>query len=168
MIAALRSEWVKLRTIRMNWVLVIIAFAFPFIVTVLVMSLSDIEELNATDTVGGIAGFSVITAMLLGVVGAATITSEFGFGTIRVTFAAEPRRWVVLVAKAIVTVVVSAVLAAITIGVVLARRVADRVGAGLSAEPLGEPTRVPHRCTASSRSPRSSACSGTGWDCSSG
>ena len=46
--------------------------------------------------------------MLLGVIGAATVTGEFGFGTIRPTFAATPRRTTVLVAKALVTIIVVA------------------------------------------------------------
>lgn len=115
MTAALRSEWIKLRTIRMNWVLVIVAAAFPLVVTILVMALSKEREIDANDTIGGIAGTSVVTAMLLGVIGAATITSEFGFGTIRVTFAAEPRRSVVLIAKAIITVLTAVVVEAVVV-----------------------------------------------------
>jgi hypothetical protein len=38
MINTLRSEWIKLRTVRMNLVLFIIAVAFPVIVFVLVAS----------------------------------------------------------------------------------------------------------------------------------
>jgi ABC-2 type transport system permease protein len=114
-INALRSEWIKLRTIRMNWVLFFIAAAFPLVIVVLVVSLSDIDELVAEDVIGLLTGTSVITAMLLGVIGASTITGEFGFGTIRVTFAAIPRRMVVLVAKAIITVLTALVVEAIVV-----------------------------------------------------
>jgi ABC-2 type transport system permease protein len=114
-INALRAEWIKLRTIRMNWVLFAIAIAFPLIVVVLVVALSDIDEIRADEVIGLITGTSVITAMLLGVIGAATITGEFGFGTIRVTFAATPQRLVVLVAKAIVTVVTALIVEAIVV-----------------------------------------------------
>ena len=114
---ALRSEWIKLRTIRMNWVLLIIAVAFPLTVVVLVTALENVRDVTAENTIGGITGTSVVTAMLLGVIGASTITGEFGFGTIRVTFAAVPQRMVVLVAKAIVTVVTAVVIEALVVAV---------------------------------------------------
>jgi ABC-2 type transport system permease protein len=114
---ALRSEWIKLRTIRMNWVLLILAVAFPLVVVTLVTALVRESDVTAENTIGTITGTSVITAMLLGVIGASTITGEFGFGTIRVTFAANPRRMVVLVAKAIVTVVTAVVVEAIVVGI---------------------------------------------------
>lgn len=107
MINAVRSEWIKMRTIRMNWVLVIIAIAFPLIVSTLTAALAD--DIDARDLLEVIQGTSVVTAMLLGVVGAATITGEFGFGTIRPTFAAIPKRMVVVAAKALVTVLVAMV-----------------------------------------------------------
>ena len=115
MINALRSEWIKLRTIRMNWVLLIIAVAFPLIIVTLVTALQDESDISVEDTIGGITGTSVITAMLLGVIGASTITGEFGFGTIRVTFAAIPRRMVVLVAKAIITVLTAVIIEALVV-----------------------------------------------------
>lgn len=115
MINALRSEWIKLRTIRMNWVLVIIAVAFPLIVSVLTAALIDDDFFDAEDLLGVVQGTSVITGMLLGVIGAATVTGEFGFGTIRPTFAATPRRIVVIVAKAIVTILVAIVVEAVVV-----------------------------------------------------
>jgi ABC-2 type transport system permease protein len=116
-INALRSEWIKLRTIRMNWVLLAIAIAFPLVIVVLVVALSDVEEVKAEDVIGLLTGASVVTAMLLGVIGASTITGEFGFGTIRVTFAATPRRSVVLAAKAIITVLTAAVVELVVVAV---------------------------------------------------
>jgi ABC-2 type transport system permease protein len=101
-IRTIRSEWIKLRTVRMNLILFIIAVAFPVIVCVLVASLGDITDLKVSDVAGLVAGSSVITALLLGVVGAVSISAEFAYGTIRPTFAATPRRTRVLVAKAVV------------------------------------------------------------------
>lgn len=106
MIDTLRSEWIKLRTVRMNAVLAIIAIAFPLVITVLTALLIDSDEMNARDLIGLVTGTSVITGMLLGVIGASGITGEFGFNTIRPTFAATPKRSRVLVAKAILTVFV--------------------------------------------------------------
>lgn len=115
MIRAMQSEWIKLRTIRMNWVLVIIAVAFPVVISGLTAMLSNTDDLDAESLVGVVTGTSVVTAMLLGVIGAATITGEFGFGTIRVTFAAIPKRMVVIVAKAIVTVLVALAVEAVVV-----------------------------------------------------
>lgn len=117
MIDAVRSEWIKLRTIRMNWVLVIIAVAFPLLISILTAALNDDSNFDAEDLLSVVQGTSVITGMLLGVIGAATVTGEFGFGTIRPTFAATPKRLVVIAAKAVVTVLVGiAVEAAVVLG----------------------------------------------------
>ena len=115
MINTIRSEWIKLRTVRMNLVLFIIAVAFPVIVCVLVTALQDVTDINTTDLVGLVTGTSVITALLLGVVGAVSITGEFGHGTIRPTFAATPSRPRVMVAKAVVIAAFAAVAEALVV-----------------------------------------------------
>ncbi|MFN8023967.1 MAG: ABC transporter permease subunit [Acidimicrobiales bacterium] len=117
MISTLRSEWIKLVTVRMNAVLAIIAIAFPLVITVLTTVLIDPDDMTAGDLVGLVTGTSVVTGMLLGVIGAAGITGEFGFGTIRPTFAATPKRSRVIVAKAVITVVVGAVVEAVMVAV---------------------------------------------------
>lgn len=114
-IRTIRSEWIKLRTVRMNTVLAVIAVGFPLIVVVLTAALGSIESVDARTLVGVTTGSSVITAMLLGVIGAAGITGEFGFNTIRPTFAATPNRWKVIGAKAVVTMVVALVVEALVV-----------------------------------------------------
>lgn len=109
MINAIRSEWIKTLTIRMNTVLFIIAIAIPLIICGLTAALSDADSFAIDDIVSIVTGTSVITGMLLGVIGASSITGEFGFNTIRPTFAATPKRPTVLVAKAIVIVIMAAV-----------------------------------------------------------
>ena len=52
MINTIRSEWIKLRTVRMNLVLFIIAVAFPVIVSILVASLGDVTDLKVSDVAG--------------------------------------------------------------------------------------------------------------------
>lgn len=118
MTAVMRSEWIKLRTIRMNWVLVIIAAAFPLIVGVLTTALQGKEHIDSRNIVDVVTGTSIVTALLLGVIGASSITGEFGFGTIRPTFAATPRRSRVVIAKAIVTTALALVVQAIVVLVV--------------------------------------------------
>jgi ABC-2 type transport system permease protein len=77
--------------------------------------LVDVGDFDTQDLAGLVTSTSVITGMLLGVIGAASITGEFGFGTIRPTFAATPKRTRVVVAKGIVTVVTALVVEAVVV-----------------------------------------------------
>jgi ABC-2 type transport system permease protein len=101
-----RMEWRKLRTVRSTW-WILAAFAAGMIgLSVLALSHEGYPQLSAA----GRASFdpthdSIFTGLLLGqllagVLGALTITSEFSSGMIRATFAAVPRRRLVLAAKA--------------------------------------------------------------------
>lgn len=134
MINTVRSEWIKLRTVRMNLVLFVIAVVFPVVVCILVASLGDITDLKVSDVAGLVTGTSVVTALLLGVVGAVSISAEFAHGTIRPTFAATPRRMRVLIAKAIVTAVFAAVAEALVVVFcyVVSSAIATSRGASLS------------------------------------
>jgi ABC-2 type transport system permease protein len=109
-----RMEWHKLRTIRSTW-LVVAVFAVGMIsLSVLALSHEGYAHMSAADR----ASFdpthdSTFTGLLLGqllagVLGALTVTAEFSSGMIRATFAAVPRRRLVLAAKA-------AVLGAVTL-----------------------------------------------------
>jgi ABC-2 type transport system permease protein len=133
-ISTIRSEWIKLRTVRMNLILFILAVAFPVIVSVLVASLANISDLKVSDVAGLVTGSSVVTALLLGVVGAVSISAEFAHGTIRPTFAATPQRMRVLVAKAIVTALFAAVAEALVVVFcfVVSSAIASSRGASLS------------------------------------
>ena len=115
MINTIRSEWIKLRTVRMNLILFILAVAFPVIVSVLVAALADVTDLKASDIAGLVTGSSVVTALLLGVVGAVSISAEFAHGTIRPTFAATPKRGRVLISKAVVIALFAAVAEALVV-----------------------------------------------------
>ncbi|MEO6126043.1 MAG: ABC transporter permease [Ilumatobacteraceae bacterium] len=109
----MRSEWIKVRTVRVNYVLGMIAGAFPIIVVALIAALTSDEQDVARNLVGAVTGTMVLTSLLLGVIGALNLTSEFSHNTIRATFAAAPQRIRVLLAKAIVTLVSTLVIAAI-------------------------------------------------------
>jgi ABC-2 type transport system permease protein len=118
MIRALRSEWIKLRTVTMNWVLTIIAIGFPVTVTSITAYVQgDQPEYNARSLVELLNGLSYVTVLLVGVVAAVSITSEYGFGTIRPTFAATPRRGRVIMAKGIVVFLYAIVLQTVVLGV---------------------------------------------------
>jgi len=115
MIAAIRSEWIKLSTIRVTWILAIVAVAFPLVVALLTAALA--EDLSGETLAGVITGTTVVSGMLLGVVASNGITGEFSHQTIRPTFAAMPDRWRPLLAKPIVHVGLAAVLTATVVGV---------------------------------------------------
>lgn len=144
MINLLRSEWIKLRTVTMNWVLAIIAVGFPLVVTLLTAFFSgDNGGFDARDLAGVLTGTTVVSALLCGVIAAASITSEFGFGTIRPTFAATPKRMHVIVAKGVVVVVATTLLAAfvVVIGWLVGSAIASNRGAEID---LGSvPTAIP-------------------------
>lgn len=116
MIRLLHAEWIKLRTVTMNWVLTTIALAFPLVVTLLTAFFrGDDSDFSTRQLVEVATGSSFVTVLLLGVVAAAGITGEFGFGTIRPTFAATPRRPRVMVAKGVVAVVLAVVVQAVVV-----------------------------------------------------
>ena len=105
----IRSEWIKLRTVRSSW----------FVLGATLLGIAGIGLLVAYFTNAGWstmsasarADFSPINQSLLGVnlaelmvgaLGVLAATREYGSGMIRATFAAVPRRLPVLVAKAAV------------------------------------------------------------------
>ena len=91
MILTLRSEWLKLPTVRVHFVLLALAVAFPVTVTVLVAIFGDNPETVQNHELAElISGTSVISAMLFGpAVAAISLTlRSFAHGTIRPTYAA--------------------------------------------------------------------------------
>lgn len=119
-IDAVRSEWIKLRTVRLNLVLSIVGLAFPLVVVVLTSVFAEPDSWTTRDIASLVAGTSVVTGLLLGVIGAAGVTTEYGFGTIRVTFAAVPQRGQVVLAKAIVTAATAVVVQLLVVVVAFA------------------------------------------------
>jgi ABC-2 type transport system permease protein len=107
MIDAIRSEWVKLTTLTVNKILVIIAVAFPVVVTALVAGLSD-EFFSSADVADLIGGLGWLTALLFGVLATIAISGEFNYSTTRPTFAAQPARTKPLFAKLTVHLLVTA------------------------------------------------------------
>ncbi len=101
--AANRSEWIKFRTVRANVVLILCAIGGPLLISVLSATFGDFEFEDSADTFTVIVlGPTYICAFLAGVLGVLGIGQEYRHNTIRVTFAAQPRRSVVLAAKTIV------------------------------------------------------------------
>lgn len=115
MIDALRAEWIKVRTVRVHWVLVIIALAFPVVVAGLVGVFNpEPRFVQSRDVLDLVSGVSVVSLLLLASLWVINLTSEFSHGTIRVTYAAIPARWMVVLAKAVIGTVVTAVVMVVT------------------------------------------------------
>jgi hypothetical protein len=116
----LRSEWIKLRTVRSTW-LVLAATVLGIVGFGLLVSYADRAHW-ATMSASARTEFNPVNQDLIGVnvaeltvgvLGVLVATGEYATGMIRATLAAVPRRLPVLVAKA-------GVLAAVTFAVCLA------------------------------------------------
>jgi ABC-2 type transport system permease protein len=107
-----RMEWLKLRSIRSTWWTLLVFAAGMIGLSVLVMAHQHWTAMSAADrasfdpTNDSFAGL-VIGQLAIGVLGVLAVTSEFSSGMIRATFAAAPRRRLVLAAKAAVVVAVA-------------------------------------------------------------
>ncbi len=106
-------EWLKLRSVRSTWWTLLVFAAGMIGLAILVMSRQhnppSFDPTN--DSYAGLA----IGQLAVGVLGVLAMTGEFSSGMIRATFAAAPRRPLVLAAKA--TVVATA---ALVVGEILA------------------------------------------------
>ena len=129
MIGVMRSEWLKLRSVRSN---VVVVLSIVFLSVGLGALLCGVIPTSGRDRGGEpspladpfdrltftLAGVQV-AYLLFGVLGVQIIGQEYRFNTIRVTFAAVPRRFRVVGAKLVVLVAVTLVVAAFTIAVAL-------------------------------------------------
>jgi len=107
-----RMEWLKLRSVRSTWWILLVFAAGMIGLAVLIMArqspaFSAAGRATYDPTNNSLAGLA-IGQLALGVLGALAISSEFSSGLIRLTFAAVPRRPLVLAAK-------TAVLAAVAL-----------------------------------------------------
>ena len=102
---SMRSEWIKLRTLRSSWYTLGAAVAVMIIVGLIVAwatgSASNFTTLDMEDQVASapLQGFH-LAQLIVGVLGVLFVTGEYATGMIRSTFAAVPRRLPVLTAKA--------------------------------------------------------------------
>jgi ABC-2 type transport system permease protein len=94
-----RMEWVKLRSLRsFRWVLL---GGMAATVALGVVAGYNTRSVAGDPTSNVLAGI-ILGQVITGVLGVVTMTSEYSSGLIRVTFAAVPRRPLVLAAKALV------------------------------------------------------------------
>jgi hypothetical protein len=105
-LSIVRSEWIKFRTVRSTvWgVLTLIALTVGFGALISFASAGhysqrDIEKLSFDPVLRSLSGL-FFAQLVVGVIGALAITSEYGSGAIRSTLAAVPRRIELILAKA--------------------------------------------------------------------
>jgi ABC-2 type transport system permease protein len=106
----LRGEWVKLRSLRSTWIALGTGLVLMVLLAWLFTASADTTGPNGdgpgalafTDPIGlSLASFR-LAQLFIGVVGVLLVTGEYATKTISTTFAAVPRRWPVMVAKAVV------------------------------------------------------------------
>lgn len=116
----LAAERIKLVSTRSPWwsslVIVVLGLGFAVIMGILARGEVDTGSpdnpfvLTPDAAVAGVSGFGILVVMIMA---ALTVTTEYRFGTIRTTFQAVPNRTAVLAAKSAIVVVLSAVLIAV-------------------------------------------------------
>jgi ABC-type transport system involved in multi-copper enzyme maturation permease subunit len=117
MIAVLKYELVRIRTVRSTWIALILAFVLPLGLGYLIASpstlYSDSGEIvgeGPGDWFGAFAFPLALTAVVASVVASQAIGQEYRFGIIRLTLTAFPRRLRVLLAKLLVVAAAGVVL----------------------------------------------------------
>lgn len=121
LIPAMRSEWIKLRSVRSTWisllVIVVAGIGFSALFSSVIANAwknGSVADRAQFDPVRISQAGSFVTQIVVGVLGALVITSEYSTGSIRGTLAALPRRNPVVAAKAIVLGIVLLVVTELT------------------------------------------------------
>jgi ABC-type transport system involved in multi-copper enzyme maturation permease subunit len=109
---AARMEWIKLRSLRSTrWVL-----AGGMVATVALGVVAGYNTRSVTgDPTSNVLAGTLVGQVITGVLGVLAMTSEYSSGLVRVTFAAMPRRGLVLAAKTAVFGLVCLVAGEITV-----------------------------------------------------
>lgn len=119
----MRSEWIKLRSIRSTVWCYLILFVLNIAMSVLpALAVNPKGQHLSGDAANGtvvlINTINVnLTALVAAVLGVLIISGEYGTGMIRSTFAADPRRYGAVAAKALVLAVTTFVISAISVGI---------------------------------------------------
>ncbi len=115
MIALIRSEWLKLRTVRSNITMACFAVILPLAITLLTTAFLNVNSVDDRAVSSVLLGSGSLSVLLFGIIGVLAITQEYSQGTIRLTLAANPRRFRAYVAKGIVLTILSSGLTAFII-----------------------------------------------------
>jgi ABC-2 type transport system permease protein len=136
---ALRAESIKLRTVRSTWWTLVATLVLGAGLTVLICwgNAEWLASADADESPGSFITWGMMIAQITAVVlGALVVTTEYGTGMIRSSFAAVPARGRVLAAKAIVVTSVLFVVGTVTalVGYVGGNYFLDREGIGMALE----------------------------------
>lgn len=119
MIAALSSEWLKLRTTRtIFWLLVALAGLITLIVVAATLSASKADLSDPANNIG-IVDLGVIAVLISLIIGLIVSTGEFRHGTITPTLLSTPSRTTVVLSKAVAGLLLGTVLVAIAEGLAI-------------------------------------------------
>jgi len=110
MIATIRSEWIKLRTVRSNVTTAVVAVLIPLAISLLSVTFMGENSIDSGTLPGFIVGSGSVAVLLIGVIGVLCFTQEYSQGTIRLTLAATPSRPRVYLAKSVVVATTGAAL----------------------------------------------------------
>lgn len=102
----LRSEWIKLRTLRSSRITLLAAATIMILGGAILGYATSVSDWASLDSgfrapSAAMAGY-VLSQLVIGVLGVLFVTSEYSTGMIRSTFAAVPKRMPVIAAKTIV------------------------------------------------------------------
>lgn len=117
----LRAEWIKLRSLRSTAWSFLLVLVLPIGIGVLLAFFADDGGQGLTGDAARNAlvlystSGTMLSSLIVAVIGALVVTGEYGTGMIRSSFAAVPRRSVALAAKAIVLAVVVFVTSAVSV-----------------------------------------------------
>ncbi|NQW90309.1 ABC transporter permease subunit [Curtobacterium sp. VKM Ac-2861] len=117
----LRSEWIKLRSLRSTAWSFLLVLVLPIGIGVLLAAFADNggQGLSGDAARNALVLYStsgtMLSSLIVAVIGALVVTGEYGTGMIRSSFAAVPRRSVALAAKAIVLAVAVFVTSAVSV-----------------------------------------------------
>lgn len=127
MIATVRSEWIKLRTVRSNVTTAVVAVLIPLAISLLSVTFMGENNIDSGTLPGFIVGSGSVAVLLIGVIGVLCVTQEYSQGTIRLTLAATPSRPRVYLAKAVVVATIGAALtgAIVLVGNVVGSAIID-------------------------------------------
>ena len=118
-----RSEWLRLVTIRSAWVTLVVAGALMALLGVLATAVATgtVDDpagggprpgFSTDDPISTLTAGSTMVILVIGVLGVILGARDHGTGMVRTTYAAVPRRWPVLVARLLVLATLAAAVIA--------------------------------------------------------
>lgn len=131
--SALRSEWIKVSTIRSNQALLVLTVIGGLVVSWAVAKFVTGKLLDVAEV-----GFywTTITSALATIAGALLFTCEAQHGTLATAVTARPTRWVIAAAKTLTAAGIGLVLGIVGLGTGFA-------GSALGGLPMGDTTQLP-------------------------